>query len=383
MRFAFVSTMTGGPWGGSEVLWHNSAQALARAGEDVSVAYPKWPETPAAIQRLREESGAEVWEYPRWIELWEKAARRARAGAALGLASLLKSRWLRSVRPTLVCVSSGQALEGIEWMRVCSAQGVPFVTLAQAHAEFLWPSDDEARLARDLFDGAERCFFVSEGNRRLVRTQLATDLSNSEVVSNFGGSLWSASLPWPDTNDGVWRLACIGRLHPASKGQDLVIEVMAADRWRSRPLEITFFGEGPQEETLRRLVRMVGLERQVRFGGHVRDIRQVWANQHALVLPSRYEGLPLVLVEAMMCGRPAIVTDVAGNAEVIRDGATGFVAEAATAKHLDRALEAAWQARAAWQNMGQAARDFVHQALPRDPGEVFAHRLLDIASRLH
>ena len=56
----------------------------------------------------------------------------------------------------------------------------------------------------------------------------------------------------------------------------------------------------------------------------------IWAEHHALVLPSRFEGMPLVVVEAMLCGRPCIVTDVGGNAELIRDGINGFLAKAPT-----------------------------------------------------
>ena len=72
----------------------------------------------------------------------------------------------------------------------------------------------------------------------------------------------------------------------------------------------------------------MGLEK-VTYGGFTEDVESIWASHHALVLPSRSEGLPLVVVEAMLCGRPAIVTDVAGNAELIQDGVSGFVAAAA------------------------------------------------------
>jgi len=62
------------------------------------------------------------------------------------------------------------------------------------------------------------------------------------------------------------------------------------------------------------------------------------------------------LVEAMLCGRPAVVTDVGGNTEWIEDGRTGFVAEAPTAKSFGAALERAWLAQADWQKMGIQGR---------------------------
>jgi glycosyltransferase involved in cell wall biosynthesis len=65
----------------------------------------------------------------------------------------------------------------------------------------------------------------------------------------------------------------------------------------------------------------------------------------------------LALLEAMFCARPAVVTDVGGNAEWTEDGQTGFVAEAPTAKSFAAALERAWVARAKWHLMGNQAHD--------------------------
>ena len=76
--------------------------------------------------------------------------------------------------------------------------------------------------------------------------------------------------------------------------------------------------------------RSLGLGTRIEFAGHVADIVGIWSKHNALVLPSRCEGLPLALVEAMLCGRPAIATNVAGHGEVIEDGVTGILAEAPT-----------------------------------------------------
>jgi glycosyltransferase involved in cell wall biosynthesis len=141
---------------------------------------------------------------------------------------------------------------------------------------------------------------------------------------------------------------------------------------------MNFFGEGPHELALRRLADMLQLK-QVHFRGHVSDIEAIWEQHHMLVLPSRYEGLPLVLVEAMWCGRPAVVTEVAGNAEVCVDNETGFVAPAPTVPLLADTLQRAWDRREDWQRMGQAARARAESQIPRDPIGVFAERLRNCA----
>ena len=100
---------------------------------------------------------------------------------------------------------------------------------------------------------------------------------------------------------------------------------------------------------------------------------------HLLVLPSRAEGTPLALVEAMLCGRPAVITDVGGNAEWIADGRTGFVAEAASARSFGATLERAWLARADWQKMGLQARDVALIKFDRSAGKSLLTVLLDAA----
>ena len=64
-----------------------------------------------------------------------------------------------------------------------------------------------------------------------------------------------------------------------------------------------------------------------------------------LVMPSRFEGLPLAIVEAMLCARPVVATDVAGHAEVVEDGVTGFLADAPTVGAIAAALERCWVRR--------------------------------------
>ena len=380
MRMAFVSTMSGVPWGGSEVLWSEACRRLASAGHQVFVSYPTWPRLPAPVQALHDEFGIDVFSHGRQSDLTvpQRIGRKILKGVGVSSFISAERAWLRRVRPELLCISSGNATEGAQWMRMAVAEGIAFVTIAQAHAEFLWPEDDQAESLISLFSAARKCFFVSHGNLKLLQTQLGAPLTNAEVVSNHAAGLWNASPPWPIGEDGIWRLACVGRLHPSSKGQDLFIEILRHAPWRARPLLISCYGAGPQERSLRRLVDATGLAQQIRFHGHVSDVVQVWATNHALILPSRYEGLPLALVEALLCGRMAIVTDVAGNAEVVEHGVTGFVAEAAAVASLGRVMEEAWSRREQWHEMGQRARAAIRRKVPEDPGSVLAAKLVQL-----
>ena len=117
----------------------------------------------------------------------------------------------------------------------------------------------------------------------------------------------------------------------------------------------------------------------VEFRGQVDDVEGVWAQHHALVLPSRFEGMPLTVVEAMLCGRPCVVTDVGGNRELVRDGINGFIAKAPTVELVDEAMNRAWENRARLKEMGCMAATDVRRWVSRDPGEDFAHELAAVA----
>jgi glycosyltransferase involved in cell wall biosynthesis len=379
-KILFVSTLSYISWGGSEVLWSEAALRLVRAGHAISANVSGWWERPRQVSALMA-AGIVVNERG-FLSLTIRPELLGKACASLVRRARLRTfaRRLKQAPPDLICISSGSPADDFALINLCVRSGVPYVLITQANAENLWPNDISVSRMIDVFQGARRTYFVSQSNLRLLETQLGVELSNAEVVRNPFNVRWEANPPYPDSGE-VIRLACVGRLDPAAKGQDLLLQVLASEPWRSRPVEVSFYGTGPMEAGLRRLTERLRLTERVRFCGHENDIERVWATHQALVLPSRFEGLPLAIVEAMLCGRPVIVTDVAGNAELVEDGVTGFVAEAPTARHLQEAMERAWTRRLEWANIGMAAARAIRERIPADPAAEFADKLLTLIKR--
>ena len=144
---------------------------------------------------------------------------------------------------------------------------------------------------------------------------------------------------------------------------------LSGERWKQRQWLLRFYGAGDDRSYLERLAEYDNVAGKVEFCGHVSDIRSIWADNHLLVMPSRAEGTPLALVEAMICGRPSVVTDVGGNAEWIDEPSTGFVAEAPSARSLNDALERAWEARGHWESIGQRAHQVAVSKADPEPGK--------------
>jgi glycosyltransferase involved in cell wall biosynthesis len=377
MKIAFISTMAGSPWGGSEELWSGAALRLLAGGHEVLASVVSWPAVPGPLAEL-ERRGAVVDRRPRITPLWRRGVNRLRRAVRSAADGDPAWRRIRRFRPDLVCISQGTAMCGVDWMLRCLRAGIPYAVICQANYENWWPDDGRAEQVRTAFEGCRHAGFVSHRNRQLCEAQIAAPLPRSEVVRNPFVVPYDAAPEWPGPAEPL-RLACVARLDPKAKGQDLIVAVLAAEKWRRRGLHVSLFGSGPCSDNLRRLLELHGLESSITFAGHVDDVLGIWRTHHALLLPSRYEGLPLALVEAMLCGRIGIVTDVAGNTEVVEDDVTGFVAAAPTAWLLDAALERAWARRDAWREMGRMAARAIRRAVPADPAAVYADKLLALA----
>ena len=356
-RIAFIAVNASAPWGGSEELWAQSALRMVEMGYSVGANVQGWQPSVPQIDELAQ-AGCEV-EY-RWYNKTPLHLLRFKLHK-----EETYYRWLDRFKPDLAIISQASNIDGLGWMEACTARNIPFAPIAEAAAPNYWPADDEAERLSVAYAQSVACYFVSQANIDLTFKQIAAELSQAQVVRNPFKVAYDAAPPWPNRSKGL-KLACVGRLEPFSKGQDLLFELLSREKWRDRSLQLTLFGNGTSKATLARLKTMWRLE-QITFGDYVDDVESIWADHHGLILPSRYEGLPLAVVEAMLCARPCIVTDVAGNTELIEDNIHGFVATAPHVDCLDEALERAWQQSARWQAIGQAAATQVRQLVGRDP----------------
>ena len=117
-----------------------------------------------------------------------------------------------------------------------------------------------------------------------------------------------------DLDTPTVRVAAIGRLTD-QKGFDLMLRAVEELVRLGRAVEVTVAGEGPELASLERLAD--GLP--VHFAGFVKDMAAFLATADILCLPSRWEGLPFVLLEAMMSGLPCVATDVGNVGEALGD----------------------------------------------------------------
>lgn len=362
-KLAFVSIMGTAPWGGSEELWSHVALRLRQRGTNVAASVVGWPTLAPQIQEL-ENAGCQMDYRPSPLTLANKVKRKLLGDKAFS--------WLDSAKPDFVVISQGGSFDGYAWMNACARRRIPYASIAQS-ANPAFNLEEKLGAAQTAYAGAKVAFFVSRGNFKLIEKQLSQPVPQGEVIRNPFNVSYDVQVLWPEASE-TFKLACVGRLDTYQKGQDLIVDVLSQDKWRQRPLSITLYGEGPSREYLTERIETLGLKNIV-FGGFMKDVSAIWKAHHALILTSRYEGLPIVVVDAMMCNRFCIVTDVPGNAELMRDNISGFVAADTTSEAVDEALERAWEQRHRWQEIGQLAGQDVRGEFPRDPIEAFIEAL--------
>ena len=148
--------------------------------------------------------------------------------------------------------------------------------------------------------------------------------------------------PMPDMGPpaGPLRLVAIGRF-AEQKGHLALLPALAAARQRA-DIHLTLVGDGELRPEIEGLIAARGLRGHVTLTGWLDEagVRAQLAASHALVLPSFAEGLPMVVMEAMAQGRPALATAIAGVPELVTPGETGWLVPAGDETDLSRAMVA-------------------------------------------
>ncbi|WP_051292670.1 glycosyltransferase [Olivibacter sitiensis] len=363
-------------WGGSEELWARALPYLGQQGpisivkEHIPLAHPLW--------QAFAHSGIDLVEledkYGTFYHLFWQA--RQACGFAQDFQVHLWNfkKLLKRKKPNMVVISQGINFDGLAYAEACLKRRIPYILVCQKVVDFHWPKDVERKTMQKSLLGARKIFFVSEHNRRMTEMQFATVLPHAVMVHN-PVKVGRRVLPYPAI-DGEVRLLCLARLFMLDKGQDMLLQVLSKEKWRRRGLRVDFVGQGADELPLKQMAAEYCPD-QVAFLGSYNDIEALWANYHALILPSRSEGMPLSAQEAMALGRPVLCTNVGGNAELVQDGIQGFVGSA-DITGIDQMLERAWARKADWEEMGRAAHQRIKDFVPPHPEKIFAQHVLQL-----
>ena len=156
---------------------------------------------------------------------------------------------------------------------------------------------------------AERYHLADEASRRAMRQ--AEGLSETDFV-----------------------ILCTGELNQ-NKDQATLIRAAAEIKEKVPNLKVLLAGNGPMEAELKALISSLKLENTGKFLGYRTDLEKVVPAMDLVVSCSHREGMPLNIIEAMLCGKPVVAAANRGSRELIHDGENGYLFPAGDAEALE------------------------------------------------
>jgi glycosyltransferase involved in cell wall biosynthesis len=366
MNVLFISTHGEG-FGGSEYLWFLTAKEAIKCGHQVYVAVNPSLYSTNQLQKLQSQGAGLIKQnsidsssffgkikfkikkhFPNWFRVFKDVP--------FGIIDF-------------VCISQAGTYDICRFddlVSVLEKQNLPFSLISQYHDEHGCLEEWKYRKARKIFPMAKKFYFVSKRNKGLCELLIAKKLGKAVVINNPFRFSVNRPLDYPDIESTI-HFACVARLDVRVKCQNILLNILSEDAWKSRAWHLDLYGEGKDEAYLKDLIVHLKLNARVTLHGQVEDIKAVWQKSHLFLLPSIGEGIPLSLIEAFGFGRPAVVTDVGGNDQLVEDGLTGILAASYNQKNFEIALEKMWGLKHHWSEMGRNAFDRLHQTFVTSP----------------
>lgn len=250
------------------------------------------------------------------------------------LRTLLSSRAIRRIAdaitgyaPDLVVVAQGAIAFGSAGLMAAKRAGVPSISyIPMTHPERMFSA---SRLKAALREPVNRFYYRLPDEYITISPRMESYLRDKglrQPVTIVAAAVDLAACNAMDKDGaraqlglaaGDWVVALVGRVQFWQKRQDLAVNALALARRQIPRLKLLIVGDGPDLATLKEQVRAEGLQGAVVFAGWTDGLSPIYSAIDALVIPSRYEGVPLVMLQAMVFRRPVIASAVDGMADIL------------------------------------------------------------------
>lgn len=329
----------------------NIARLLVQSGNEVVVITAGYD----GLSEDQNVAGVRVLRGPAYRKRADRSTASEQVIFMVG-AAIRALRLMHEFRPESVLAVFGLPSGAVAWF-LKAIFGIPYVvSLRGGDVPGFRPYDFWLyhRIAvpflRVIWHGAAAVVANSQGLRELAR---AFDPKVDIVVVPNGVEeprFWRAERRWPAA-----RILSVGRI-VHQKGLDLALTALSG--LREIPWEWRIAGDGPQLKYLQDTLVREGLQDRVTFLGWMAAEELVKEYQEAglFVFPSRHEGMPNAVLEAMASGLPVIASRIAGNEELVVDGETGLLVPPEDAEGLRDALRTLLTDEARREQMGRQAR---------------------------
>lgn len=343
--------------GGCEEYILTITKALYERGYDVHVAFPDKPGTLSLQKDFK--SISKSYTPLRFSQFQSKKIRKINL-----VRNIIKLIWLmlrinpKAIHLTLPWPDSGTeailaaAILKIRTIVTFQLVNDQFKISPQLRKQYLW-----AKNRNQYWVG------VSKNTARLLAKTLGITEDSIYVINNgvslttFSRKAYSKNQPSenPSYNKSILTVARLSH----QKGHDILLHAFSRISDKFPNYHLYFIGEGELAIPLRVLVKQLKIEDRVFFLGYKEDVRDWLASSDLFVLPSRSEGLPFCLLEAMAMELPVISSALDNLTNVVSDGHEGLLFEPENIEALTTKLTWALENESKMKEMAQHAKDKV------------------------
>jgi glycosyltransferase involved in cell wall biosynthesis len=184
---------------------------------------------------------------------------------------------------------------------------------------------------------------------------------NSINLSDFKGQAIDNVRQQLGANSSQILLGIVSRISEKRKGHSILFQALKQLITDFPNIRLAVIGDGSLKPELEKEVQNLQLTDYVRFTGNRRDIPEIFAALDIVILPSLWEGLPVVLLEAMAAAKPVVATAVNGTIEVVQNGKTGILVPPNDKISLANGIRELLIDKNKAESMGLAGRLFVNE----------------------
>jgi glycosyltransferase involved in cell wall biosynthesis len=343
--------------GGAESHLRTTLAAARARGYTITVGLPRAGATTRLWEDLRA-GGATVHELPiGWL-----ASSKAGSYAAIAADALAVLALVARVRPNVILLNLPTPEASPGAMLACALTRLPSTAIFHLVRADLRVTSRRRAVYRRIASGTQRWICVSEDNRATLasafgvrRDRIAVVRNGTDVREASPGSREAIRAELGVATDATLILTA-GRLGE-QKQHRLILAALPGLVESDARLVFVWAGEGPLRGELEAAVHGTGLEGHVRMLGRRADMPELFAACDLFLMPSRDEGAPLALIEAMQAGLPVIVSDAGALTEIIEDQGNGLVFARGEGGELMRAVQWALANREQMASMAARARE--------------------------
>jgi glycosyltransferase involved in cell wall biosynthesis len=334
-----VHLVIGGDVAGGQLVARSLARAAREAGHEVSFLSP----SAGPFTELVEGEGFGVRVVP--------------LGGALDIGSLVRLRRALKQLDANVVHTHGHFSVNVLGRVAGRLAGARVV--AHMHIENAFRAAPLGRALQVALDDAtarlcSRILVVSDATRQILARQgypRRMEVVRNGIVGERVGPLRLDGIP-----DGAPLVVHVGRLAPVKGQRELIEALPMLDGVHVVLVGVDLESGGDYRRELESFAASLGVADRVVFAGYRDDVPALLAGADVFTLPSRMEGLPLVVLEAMAQARPVVATAVGGTPELVEDAVTGLLVPPGDVAALASALRSLLDDPARARTLGEAGR---------------------------